>query len=67
MLTVNLESEDVIEGVTAFAQKRKAEWKGGSSGGYMSSAPGKLFGSMIILGGDRTQSADTAFAFHTPS
>ena len=28
MLTVNLEAEDVIEGITAFMQKRPPEWKG---------------------------------------
>ncbi|MEX2458329.1 MAG: enoyl-CoA hydratase-related protein, partial [Actinomycetota bacterium] len=28
MLTVNLEAEDVIEGITAFLQKRDPEWKG---------------------------------------
>jgi enoyl-CoA hydratase/carnithine racemase len=28
MLTVNLEAEDVIEGITAFLQKRDPQWKG---------------------------------------
>jgi enoyl-CoA hydratase len=28
MLTVNLEAEDVVEGITAFMQKRSPDWKG---------------------------------------